>query len=908
MREYPRSDTFGISLLLSTILNLSISFLNYICGQINTCLSMKYLHTLLLLFTTAIYLPVNAQRETKTINDGWLFNRNNDFAEAQIVNIPHTWNTDAYVVKDYYKGKGFYRKAIHLPLKWSGKHLYLTFEGVSKYARIIINGQDAGEHKGGYTAFTLDITPFCRLGEENEITVIADNAREDIAPISGDFTFFGGIYRDVWLTAVPAQHFNRKNAGSGGVFIDTPQVSEEKSTLQIRGEVTNAADREKTSLELVHTLYHPDGTLLQTRSQTIRLKAGETRTFNSGIFTVSQPRLWTPESPCLYKVESVLRDRKTKAVLDCYEHSAGFRWFSFDGGNGFFLNGKPYKLRGMCRHQDQKPTGVALTDEMHRRDMKLIKEMGANFIRISHYPQDEAILEMCDKLGLLAWEEIPIIDIVPDTPDYAENCEQNLREMIRQHYNHPSIIIWGYMNEILLVTQRRYKTEAEQKPILERTLALAERLEKVLKEEDATRVSAMAFHGSDSYNTVGLSKITDIVGWNLYQGWYGGDLGGFERFLAEQHRNYPAHPMLVSEYGAGSDRRLHSLQPCAFDFSIEYQQQYLEHYLPVLEETSYVSGGTHWNFIDFSSALRDESMPRINNKGLVDAGRVPKDVYYYYQAVWRKDIPVLHIASRDWMRRGGVQKEDSPVALPVKIYTNLSEVELWIDGQSLGKQKVNNCTATFNVPFRQGEPFLLAGGQYRGESVQDGLKIHFTPTPSRLTGNSLKKNLELAVNVGSRCFYTSDESFLTWLPDQPYTQGGWGYIGGKEQSTQTEIMNTLDGPLLQTLRQGIEGYRFDLPRGTYEVELLFADIFRQKEGIAYQLGREGQRESGESRFDICVNGKVIEGDFSPCRESGSFRMLRKKYIINNEEDHIEVNFHRISGESFLNGIKLRNIY
>ena len=210
--------------------------------------------------------------------------------------------------------------------------------------------------------------------------------------------------------------------------------------------------------------------------------------------------LWTPETPYLYRVETTLFNCKTKSIVDQSNHHTGFRWFHFESNKGFYLNGKPYKLRGICRHQDQKPIGVALTDEMHRRDMKLMKEMGANFIRISHYPQDDAIIEMCDKLGMLAWEEIPVIDIVPDTPGYGDNCERSLREMIRQHYNHPSIIIWGYMNEILLVTQRKYKTENELKPVIERTLALANRLEQVLKEEDSTRISAMAFHGSNSYN------------------------------------------------------------------------------------------------------------------------------------------------------------------------------------------------------------------------------------------------------------------------------------------------------------------------------------------------------------------------------------------------------------------------
>lgn len=477
--------------------------------------------------TTALSLlfltTVQAQRESKTINDSWKFLQgecptaiDSAFNDANwtSVHLPHTWNTDAYTEKDYYRGTGWYRRQISIPQSWKEKQIFLKLDAASKAATIYINGKKVGEHTGGYTACTLDITPFCSLNTPNSLAVCVDNSRQDIPPISGDFTFFGGIYRDVWLTAVSKQHFHLTNYGSEGIFISTPKVSEEKGTILIRGDIKNDATQ-KALLELEHIIYHPNGSIAQSLKQSIQIKAGEQYSFRSETSPILSPQLWTPETPHLYRVESILRDKKTKTVLDQSNHYTGFRWFSFDGERGFSLNGKPYKLRGICRHQDQKPIGVALTDEMHRRDIKLMKEMGANFIRISHYPQDDALLEMCDKLGMLAWEEIPIIDIVPDTPGYTENCERNLREMIRQHYNHPSIITWGYMNEILLVTQRLYKKEEELKPILERTLALANRLEVVLKEEDTTRVSTMAFHGSNSYNEVGLGSITDIVGWNL---------------------------------------------------------------------------------------------------------------------------------------------------------------------------------------------------------------------------------------------------------------------------------------------------------------------------------------------------------------------------------------------------------
>ena len=370
--------------------------------------------------------------------------------------------------------------------------------------------------------------------------------------------------------------------------------------------------------------------------------------------------------------------------------------------------------------------------------------------------------------------------------------------------------------------------------------------------------------------------------------------------------------MLVSEYGAGSDRRLHSLTPRAFDFSIEYQQKYLEHYLPVLEKTPYVCGGTHWNFIDFSSALRDESMPRINNQGLAYSDRTPKDVYYYYKAAWRQDIPVLHIASRDWTHRSGVQQGETPVILPIKVYTNLPEVELFIDGESLGRQRMENYTVVFNVPFSRKEHFISAKAENtetdgKRHVLEDGIRLGFTPIPAQLNETNLR-NLELAVNVGSHCFFTSDESQLTWLPDQPYTEGSWGYIGGESRSTQTQVENTGDGPLFQTLRNDLEGYCFDVPEGVYEIEFLFTDIFRENAATAYQLGRNSDVENRENSFGIIVNGETIEEDFSPCRESGYFHAVRKRYNITNFRNKIEIRFPVRNGKSFLNGVKLRKLY
>lgn len=669
---------------------------------------------LLAIVVMFVVTSLQAQREMKTINDNWEFRKSID-ESWESVNLPHTFNIDAYQQRNYYQGKGFYRRTLVLPEIVAERRYYMKIDAASKAANIRVNGKEVGSHVGGYTACIVDITEYIR--KENLIEITVDNGRKDITPISADFTFWGGIYRDVWLISTPKQHFNMSNMGSDGIFISTPVVNEKRGVLKVKCEVTNDS-HESSILEVRSAIYSPQGKLLQTIKQKQKLKSGETYIFENTSGAIESPDLWSPETPSLYLVKTTLVDPKSGKLLDEKNHKVGFRWFTFDGSKGFFLNGKSYKLRGLNRHQDQAPAGVALDDEAHRRDIFLMKELGCNFIRISHFPQDDAILEMCDELGLLAWEEIPIINIVPNTPGYDDNCEYNLREMIRQHYNHSSVITWGYMNEILLTAPSIGKPE--WLACKERTVNLAQRLEAVLKEEDPGRASVMAFNMTNLYNEIGLNLV-DVVGWNLYHGWYVDKLKDFNAWCEDQHRRYPDQPMIISEWGAGSDKRLHSTQGRAFDFSIEYQQTYIEHYLPFIENTEWISGCAYWNFIDFNVAARQESMPRVNNKGLAYNNRIWKDVAYYFKAMWRKDIPVIRIASRDWeMRTGEINKPQS-----IKIYSNMPEVELFINGQSIGCQKIANCHTVFNVILPEGISVLMAQGIKNGKTVQDAMTIQF---------------------------------------------------------------------------------------------------------------------------------------------------------------------------------------
>lgn len=846
---------------------------------------------LLAIVVMFVVTSLQAQREMKTINDNWEFRKSID-ESWESVNLPHTFNIDAYQQRNYYQGKGFYRRTLVLPEIVAERRYYMKIDAASKAANIRVNGKEVGSHVGGYTACIVDITEYIR--KENLIEITVDNGRKDITPISADFTFWGGIYRDVWLISTPKQHFNMSNMGSDGIFISTPVVNEKRGVLKVKCEVTNDS-HESSILEVRSAIYSPQGKLLQTIKQKQKLKSGETYIFENTSGAIESPDLWSPETPSLYLVKTTLVDPKSGKLLDEKNHKVGFRWFTFDGSKGFFLNGKSYKLRGLNRHQDQAPAGVALDDEAHRRDIFLMKELGCNFIRISHFPQDDAILEMCDELGLLAWEEIPIINIVPNTPGYDDNCEYNLREMIRQHYNHSSVITWGYMNEILLTAPSIGKPE--WLACKKRTVNLAQRLEAVLKEEDPGRASVMAFNMTNLYNEIGLNLV-DVVGWNLYHGWYVDKLKDFNAWCEDQHRRYPDQPMIISEWGAGSDKRLHSTQGRAFDFSIEYQQTYIEHYLPFIENTEWISGCAYWNFIDFNVAARQESMPRVNNKGLAYNNRIWKDVAYYFKAMWRKDIPVIRIASRDWeMRTGEINKPQS-----IKIYSNMPEVELFINGQSIGCQKIANCHTVFNVILPEGISVLMAQGIKNGKTVQDAMTIQFKSLPNIAEGD------ELAINVGSNCYFTSDISNLTWLPDQPYTAGGWGYIGGKAHSTTSEIYNTLDGPIYQTWREGNWSYKIDAPIGEYEIELLIADVTKPAAQLANLLNKnKEEKHSGETRFHISICGKQVETNFSPIDGGKHRTAFKRRYIIRNEHDHIVISAGAVKGEPFLAGIKVRKL-
>ncbi len=372
------------------------------------------------------------------------------------INLPHTWNAEDTLDDEpgYRRGVGWYRKTLRLSDGLRGKKLFLYFEGANQVADLFVNGRLVGQHRGGYTAFAFDITDFVRFDspDGNIIAVKVDNSHnKDIPPLSADFNFYGGIYRNVWLIATAPVHINLMDHASQGVYVDTPAVSEAKGTVRVRGTVTNSESQPR-QVRVVSTVVDHDGREVASMESVLSLGAGQEVSFQHATRPLLRPHLWSPDHPYLYTVETRLY--AGRGATDMVVSPLGFRWFSLDADKGFFLNGQALKLRGTNRHQDYRGMGNALPDSIHVHDLEIIKEMGANFVRLAHYPQAPTVLETADRLGLILWEEIPIVDYITTSEAFTRNCENMLTEMIRQHYNHPSVLMWGYMNEVLIKPQK----------------------------------------------------------------------------------------------------------------------------------------------------------------------------------------------------------------------------------------------------------------------------------------------------------------------------------------------------------------------------------------------------------------------------------------------------------------------
>ena len=832
----------------------------------------------------------NSGREKISLNDNWKFypadiidNDINSVADSlwQKINLPHTWNAyDTYIkLKMYRRGIGWYQKELRVSNPTNGKRFYLFFEGANQLTDVFLNGKHVGQHVGGYTAFVFEITDYLKYDGANLLVIKVDNSHNsDIPPLNADFNFYGGIYRDVWLIGTNPVHIDILNYGSPGIFISTPLVSIFSAQVKIRGRIINDTSDRKVIKVVNRIVDKLDNQVLYWESN-LTIGSGASADFISEE-TISDPELWSPDSPYLYKViTTVFEDEK---LVDEVVNPFGIRWFELKPGNGMFLNGKPIKLYGTNRHQDYSGLGNALTEDYHRKDIQIIKDNGFNFLRLAHYPQDPSLLKAADEAGIIIWEEIPIVNLITISESFYKNCKEMLSEMILQHYNHPSIFIWGYMNEVLLV-----KPDPMPDGYENAVVALASILNDVAKKEDPSRFTAAALSDGEIDNGSGFESIMDLIGMNLYFGWYYGEMKSVGGFLDSYHIKYPEKNIIISEYGAGSDERIHTNTPKAFDFSTEYQQLFHESTFKQIMERDYLVGSALWNQFDFGSNRRQDSKYGLNQKGIYFFNREPKDISHYYRAVLN-NTPVIYIASREWKLRAGSEKNDYSQA--IKVYSNLDEGELFINDSSLGRKNFDNFTAIWDVPFSNAANKLTARSFLDNQLIEDVVSIKFEDR-SKLFLNENSDGI-IALNAGAHYQYR-DETGLIWEADKSYTKN-WGYIEGRQIKTQHTIYNTADDALFQTAIENVKEYRFDLQNGRYEVQLNFCEI---------KYDKPGMRE-----FDVFINDSNVIENLDLVNVNKKFYPFNKKFIISvMNSKGITIKFISKKGESIINGISIKKI-
>lgn len=615
-----------------------------------------------------------AQRQDILLNNDWNFRFSHQVQKGTgvRVDLPHTWNAqDALSGKiDYKRGIGNYEKNLFIRPEWKGKRLFIRFEGVNNIADVFINRRHIGEHRGGYGAFIFEITGKVEYGKENSILVRVNNGEQlDIMPLVGDFNFYGGIYRDVHLLITDETCISPLDYASPGVRLIQDSVSHRYAKVRATVDLSNGSSGNQ-KVELNVRLL--DGQrVVKEGTKNVNLSGNEVMQ-QELTFEIDQPHLWNGrQDPFLYQAEVTLF--RNGQMVDRVTQPLGLRFYRIDPDKGFFLNGKHLPLQGVCRHQDRSEVGNALRPQHHEEDVALMLEMGVNAVRLAHYPQATYFYDLMDKNGIIVWAEIPFVGPggyndkgFVDLPAFRANGKEQLKELIRQHYNHPSICVWGLFNEL---------TELGDNPV-----EYIKKLNVLAHQEDTTRPTTSAS------NQMGdLNFITDAIAWNRYDGWYGGTPADLGKWLDRMHKDHPEICIAISEYGAGASiyhqqDSLVKTVPTSWWHPENWQTYYHIENWKTISSRPYVWGSFVWNMFDFGAAHRTEGdRPGINDKGLVTFDRkVRKDAFYFYKANWNREEPMLYLTGkRNTVRTQRLQT--------ITAFTNLSGAELFVNGKSYGK-------------------------------------------------------------------------------------------------------------------------------------------------------------------------------------------------------------------------------
>ena len=635
-----------------------------------------YWAAIVLLLTTPSI--ANAQsRVVKSLNNDWQFTLVDDEIDYinlsdhswETVTIPHTWNNqDLQSGKKVHYGTAWFKRNLEIETPFENHHYFLKFEGVGQYAELYVNNKYVGEHLGSYSAFVFNITDFLNHDTTNTILVKVNNELADAYP-KDNFLFgiYGGIYRPVSLITTGDLHIALSDYASSGIYVHQEKITKKEASLRIITELKNETSKQET-ITIKQQLLADDGKIVAESTDEKILFPGGMVPFES-FLQVKHPHLWNAKKdPYLYqlKTEIIQSDK----VIDDITQSVGLRYFSIDPETGFILNGEPYRLYGVCRHQEWQDKGNALLDEHHRRDMELIDEIGATSIRLAHYQQAEIIYSLADSLGILIWAEIPFVNGYKEGAD--ENALQQLEELIRQNYNHPSIFVWGIHNEVI-------KNNVVTKPV-----NLTTRLHNLAKNLDPDRYTVSVSNIWWVYDHP-IHELADLQGFNQYTGWYGGKPAELNNWIQSYHKAKPDIRFSLSEYGAGGNIAQQSddistvPNPKGQFFPETYQTYYHEVTYSAIEKAPFIWASYVWNMFDFSVPEWDRGgIKGRNHKGLITYDRkTKKDAFYWYKANW-SDEPVLYLTGRR-------NNNSDTNRVSFSAYCNIGVPELFINGKSYGK-------------------------------------------------------------------------------------------------------------------------------------------------------------------------------------------------------------------------------
>lgn len=675
-------------------------------------------------------------RKVESFNSGWSFKKAPAEKELALnapkwesgwseVEIPHTWNAKDMQVQanNFYEGAAYYKKNYFFPADLKGKRVFLRFEGVGSCAEVFVNGMLATSHKGGYSAFACEISPLLKVGEENEIIVKADNkSRPDVIPVNHNlFGVYGGIYRPVWLIVTEPYNISVTDCASPGVYITQKNVSKKQADVKVKVKLDNGT-LQPVPVTLQNTIYDQEGKQIATNSQSLELTAQGEQAYESS-FTIKKPTLWQGrENPYLYKVVSRLI--KDGQVIDEMVQPLGLRKYEIVAGKGFYLNGEKYPMYGVTRHQDWWGLGSALKNENHDFDLATIMDVGATTVRFAHYQQSDYLYSRCDSLGLIIWAEIPFVNRV--TGQEAENCRNQLREMIRQSFNHPSIYVWGLHNEVYQPHQY--------------TKELTQSLHDLAKTEDPDRYTVSVNGYGHMEHPVNL--VADIQGMNRYFGWYEKKIQDIKPWVEGLEKEYPHQKLMLTEYGADANLN-HQTEYLgdALNWTKEFYPETFatkthEYQWSVIAAHPYIIASYLWNTFDFCAPMWVRGgVPARNMKGLVTFDRkIKKDSYFWYKANWSKE-PVLFLTQRrNWDRE---KKETS-----ITVYSNIGTPTVYLNGKELSGIREGYTRVHYiidNVTLDMGKNIVKTVVVKDGKTYEDEIEWMYSGEKKRDSDQSVNK-------------------------------------------------------------------------------------------------------------------------------------------------------------------------